>query len=663
MSALKGPACEAELTTPPPPALAHDELGAGLERAVESLLARRQPDGHWVGEAEGDTILESEYIILMRFLGWGPEEKLRKAAEYIRWKQLPDGGWSIYPGGPPELNASVKAYFALKLTGAASSEPRMRRARDVILRLGGAQACNSYTRFYLAALGQMRWWDAPAVPPEIVLLPPSFYFNLYEISSWSRTFVVPLSIIWAHRPVAEIPSEQGVDELFLHGGNAAKSIPLLSWRRLFLAADALLKIVEQKRLHPWRRHALRAAEDWMLAHFEKSAGLGAIFPPMVYALMALRCLGYADDHPHVIRARQALEALEIEDDDTLKVQPCTSPVWDTAIAANALAEAGMPSDSRELTEAAGWLIAKEVRNRGDWSVKRPDTEPSGWYFEYENEFYPDIDDTAMVLLALSKVSEEAGQVEAVRRAVDWILAMQGRDGGWASFDVDNNRKLFCHIPFADHNAMIDPSTADVTGRVLEMLAAHGFDESHRPVRRAVNFLLKEQERDGSWYGRWGVNYIYGTWQAIKGLTAIGLAREHDAIVRGARWLLLCQNPDGGWGETCLTYEDPSKRGTGPSTASQTAWALMGLMAAGHAEGEAARKGVDFLLRTQNADGSWNEEQWTATGFPKVFYLRYHLYGNSFPTWALGMYARLRRISGLHRAHDLAGPRQSGRTAA
>ncbi len=640
-----------------------NHLQGALEKAVRFLVGCQRPDGYWVGETEGDTILESEYVILMRFLGWGPEEKLRKAAEYIRRKQLANGGWSIYHGGPPELNASVKAYFALKLAGVDPGEETLHRARRAVLSMGGAKACNSYTRFYLAMLGQIDWWEPPAVPPEIVLLPPWFYFNLYEISSWSRTFVVPLSIIWAHRPVTRLPPEQGIGELFVHDAKRRDRGPSLSWRRFFLSVDALLKFAEQKRLLPWRRYALRAAEEWMLAHFEKSAGLGAIFPPMVYALIALRCLGYADDHPQVLRARRALGALEIEDDETLRLQPCTSPVWDTAIAVNALAEAGVAADSGGLAAAATWLLSKEVKSPGDWIVKRPGVEPGGWYFEHANEFYPDIDDTAMVLLALSNVSGLAGQAAAMRRGISWILAMQGRDGGWASFDVDNNRRLFCSIPFADHNAMIDPSTADVTGRVLQMLSAYGFDQSHQCVRRAVDFLLREQEPDGSWYGRWGVNYVYGTWQAVRGLTSIGLSQNHEAIVRAARWLLMCQNPDGGWGESCVTYDQPSERGKGRSTPSQTSWALMGLMAAGHVESEAVRRGVDFLLLRQNVDGSWDEEECTGTGFPKVFYLRYHLYRNSFPIWALGMYGRLKRIAELRGSVSPAEVPECGRAGA
>jgi squalene-hopene/tetraprenyl-beta-curcumene cyclase len=388
---------------------------------------------------------------------------------------------------------------------------------------------------------------------------------------------------------------------------------------------------------PLRKKGIARARDWILAHFEKSSGLGAIFPPMIYALLALRCLKYEDDHPEVVRARKELEALEIEDEETLRLQPCRSPVWDTAIIVNALTAAGFPPYNHKLIKTGKWLLSKEVRDLGDWSVKRPKLKPGGWYFEYENEFYPDIDDTAMVLLALRDLPVPSS--DAICRAIEWVLAMQGTDGGWASFDVDNNRQLFCSIPFADHNAMIDPSTADVTGRVLEMLAAYGYDRSHEQVRKGIMFLLSQQEPDGSWFGRWGVNYIYGTCLVMRGLRAIGLPEGHPAIVRGAEWLLDCQNPDGGWGETCRTYDCPSEKGNGPSSASQTAWAVMGLVAAGHGSREAVQQGIAYLLDKQNADGSWDEDEWTGTGFPKVFYLKYHLYRQSFPLWALGVYAR------------------------
>ena len=614
-----------------------------LSRAIEWLLLRQNEDGYWSAELEGDTILESEWIILMRFLGRGEESRLSKAAQHLRSKQMENGGWAIYPGGPVDVGASVKAYWALKLTGTGPDAPHMVRAREAIWAAGGVPAVNSYTKFYLAMFGQIDWNDAPAVPPELNLLPKWFYLNIYEISSWSRTFVVPLSIIWAHKPVVHLPHEQGIGELFRGGDRQRVRLrmkkPAVSWRNFFIAVDSLVKTAEKWRLLPWRKKGVNSAIAWMLEHCQRSAGLGAIFPPMVYVLIALKTLGYPDDSPEVVTAWDEMAALEIEDETTLRVQPCTSPVWDTAIAINALAEAGASPNSPAMLGAARWIVSKEVHHKGDWSVKRPDLEPGGWYFEFLNEFYPDIDDTAMVLMALEKCGDTPGKDEAMRRGMNWLLGMQGKDGGWASFDVDNNRAVFNYIPFADHNAMLDPSTSDITARILEMFSFCGVESEDPCVQRALEFLRTEQESDGSWYGRWGVNYIYGTWQAIRGLTRIGVDPGEPMIRRAARWLAAVQNADGGWGESCTSYQEPHLKARGPSTASQTAWALMGLMCAGESDSKAVEQGIDYLIRTQRDDGTWDEDIFTGTGFPRVFYLRYHLYRHSFPLMALGMHNR------------------------
>lgn len=616
-------------------------LSDAVTRAAGYLLKQQDPEGWWLGELEGDTILESEWILLMVFLQRGDDTKLRKAAAYIRSKQMSNGGWAIFPGGPVDASASIKAYFALKLTGATADEPCMTKARQAIADAGGMPAANSYTRFYLALLGQIPWSCVPAVPPEIMLLPRWFYFNLYAISSWSRTFVVPLSIIWTHKPVTRIDHACGIGELFGPGDVQAMRLrmnrPMLSWRNFFLGVDRTIKLAERFRLLPLRVISARRAETWMIDHFDYSSGLGAIFPPMVYALVALRALGYPDDHPQAVRARRELELLEIEEEDILRLQPCMSPVWDTAIAVNALAEAGVAPGHPALVKAAEWLVSKEVKIRGDWQVTRPQLEQGGWYFEWHNDFYPDIDDTAMILMGLRKVDDVPGKEEACRRALEWLLGMQGSDGGWASFDADNNRSVFNAIPFADHNAMLDPSTADITARILEMLSFYGIGPGSRAAKRGIEFVRREQESDGSWYGRWGVNYIYGTWQAIRGLTRIGVGEQDPMIRRGAQWLKSVQNQDGGWGESCMSYYDPALKGQGPSTASQTAWAVMGLICAGEGHSEAVARGIDFLLRTQRDDGTWDEDEWTGAGFPKVFFLRYHLYRHYFPLMALGMY--------------------------
>ena len=621
-----------------------NNLESALSGALRYLLNIQYEEGYWSAELEGDTILESEYIILMRFLGRGDEARLKKAANYLLSKQMSNGGWAIYPGGPVDVGASVKSYFALKLTGSSPDKPYMIKAREAIWQAGGVPASNSYTKFYLAMLGQIPWNDAPAVPTELMLLPKWFYLNIYEISSWSRTFVVPLGIIWAHKLTTPIPHEQGISELFRKDERRHVRLKMRgiapSWRNFFIGIDALVKLAEQWKILPWRKKAVSKAEQWMLEHMEHSAGLGAIFPPMVYALVALRALGYSDDSPEVKRAWDELEALGIEDSNTLRLQPCTSPVWDTAIAINALAEAGIAPDDPAMTKATRWILDKEVRIKGDWRIKRPDLEPGGWYFEFENQYYPDIDDTAMVLMGLAKTADIPGKSEACERGLNWLMGMQGRDGGWASFDVDNNKSIFNYIPFADHNAMLDPSTSDITARILEMFSFCGIDSGRREVLRAIDFIRKEQEADGSWYGRWGVNYIYGTWQVIRGLTRIGINPSDSMIRKGAQWIMSVQNEDGGWGESCDSYVDPNLKAKAPSTASQTAWAVMGLMCAGETGSNAVKRGIDYLIRTQNESGTWDEEWFTGTGFPKVFYLRYHLYRHSFPLMALGMYRRL-----------------------
>jgi squalene-hopene/tetraprenyl-beta-curcumene cyclase len=652
---------------------ASEALLTAIRRARECLLELQQADGHWVGELEGDTILESEYVLLLQFMesyagaegnasgagsaarragAWIDPDRLHGLANRLRAKQLPGGGWAIYPGGPAEIGASVKAYFALKLAGVRPDEPDMVRAREVIHSQGGPARANTFTKIYLALFGQYPWRGTPAIPPEIALLPRWFPFNLYEISSWSRAIVVPLSLVRSFQPVCPIPEGAGIAELFV-GDRSERALRLpraplrLCWRNFFLTIDDLLQRFETRPAGHLRQRARRAAEQWMIEHFEQSGGLGAIFPPMVYALMALRLLGYPDDDPQVARARAELERFEIFEGETLRLQPCFSPVWDTALAIQALAAPGEP-DHPALHRAAAWLLEREVRHPGDWKVKRPRAKPGGWCFEYENEFYPDLDDTAAVITALHHAPGErpAATRAAMDRAIDWMLHMQGSDGGWASFDVDNNRLIFTHVPFADHNAMLDPSTADITARTLEMLSLAADAAAHdpargRPVReaveKAIQFLRREQESDGAWYGRWGVNYIYGTWLALQGLRAAGFSTGATEIRRGAEWLRSVQNPDGGWGETPASYDDPRLRGQGPSTASQTAWAILGLLAAGERESPAVARGIEYLLRTQGPDGSWPEDQFTGTGFPQVFYLKYHLYRLYFPLMALARY--------------------------
>jgi len=653
-------------------------LTGAVRGAIEStrrwLLAQQLPEGCWCAELEGDTILESETILLWAFLGCSDSEDARRAAEYIRRRQLPGGGWAMYPGGAVEISGSVKAYFALKLTGHDPDAEYMQRARAAILAHGGADAVNSYTRFFLALLGQIPYDQCPEVPPEAVLLPRWFPVSLHQVSSWSRTIIVPLSIVSAYRPVRQLPAELGIRELFLREPRdwpplRCPGLPggtgLFSWDRFFRGVDRALKLCRRHRLLPLRRRAIQAATKWMLERFEGSDGLGAIYPPIVWSIIALRCLGLPDDHPAVVYNHQQLRDLMIADEHegTLRLQPCKSPVWDTAIAVRALAAAGVSPQSREMRLAAHWLVERQIRRPGDWS----DTvraEPGGWCFEYRNDFYPDNDDTAMVLMALQtqfeppsasavlppasravrqRESDDSGDLlsrlaVAIDRGMRWMLAMQNDDGGWGAFDRNNNRQFLCYVPFADHNAMIDPSTPDLTARVLEALGKLGLTRAHPAVDRGIEYLRRTQEADGSWFGRWGVNYIYGTWQALVGLRAVGVAADDPAVVAGARWLLAHQQPCGGWGESPDSYEHPHLRGQGVPTPSQTAWALLGLMAAGWEDHPAVARGVRYLAATQLPDGTWAEPEFTGTGFPRVFYLRYHYYRIYFPLLALSQWA-------------------------
>ena len=638
-------------------------MEAAVVRSRDYVLAQQHPDGYWSAELEADSMLEADYIFLHVLLESGDPGKMKRALTEILRYQNADGSWSIYPGAPGNISLAVKCYFACKLMGMPAENPILLRAKDWILAHGGVVECNTFTKIYLCALGQYDYDAVPAIPPEIVLAPNWFYFNIYEISSWSRAILVPLSIIYAKKPFKKIPAEQGIDELFVGGRENANlrlrmdRKHLISWRNFFLVADRAFHKVEAVYIRPLRKIALKKAEKWMLERLEMSDGLGAIYPAMLNAIVALRCLGYSDDDPQVIRARDEFEKLGIEDpgvpdfsEPTFRMQPCMSPVWDTAYAVFVLGEAGVPSTDPRLLKAADWMLTKEVRHKGDWAVKVRNAEAGGWYFEFNNEFYPDTDDTAQVLLSLSKVDNprERLQYDVSQRAIQWLFAMQCKNGGWASFDKDNTKMIFQYIPFADHNAMLDPPTVDITGRILEMLATYGYTRADKRVERAIQFIFKEQEPDGSWFGRWGVNYLYGTFLVLRGLEAMGVWNHEPEVQQAAEWIRMVQNSDGGWGESCLSYDDPNQRGIGPSTPSQTAWAILGLLAAGDDRSDSVAKGVRWLLERQLADGSWDESvgegatrqaQYTGTGFPRVFYLAYHMYRNFFPLLALTTYKR------------------------
>ncbi len=640
-----------------------DRVVAGLEKARDWLLGQQHEDGYWCGELEADVMLEADYIFMHTLLGTGDPGKMTRAVNEILRHQNDDGGWSLYPGGVSNVNYGVKAYLALKLMGYTAEDPVMVRIRENVLSHGGVVECNTFTKIYLCALGQYDYDAVPAIPPEIVLFPNWFYFNIYEISSWSRGILVPLSIIYAKKPFKKLTPEQGIDELFVGGRENAdlrlkwdKKKPV-SWRNFFLFWDRLAHLSERVHIRPLRKAALRKAEAWMLERFEKSDGLGAIYPAMLNSIVALRCLGRSVDDPQMIRALDEFERLGIDcpqgtedyPTPTFRMQPCFPPIWDTAQAIYALGEAGVPKNDPRLLRAADWVLSKEVRHKGDWAEKVRNVEPGGWYFEFNNGFYPDVDDTGQVLLALKCVDNprERYQDEVCQRALTWIWAMQCKNGGWAAFDKDNTKSIFQYIPFADHNAMLDPPTVDITGRMLEMLSQYGFTRADARVERAVQFILKEQEPDGSWFGRWGVNYLYGTFLVLRGLEAMGVWNHEPAVQQAAEWIRMVQNSDGGWGESCGTYDDPAQRGIGASTPSQTAWALLGLLAAGDTRSDSVAKGIRWLIERQHEDGSWDElmpgrngeSYYTGTGFPRVFYLGYHLYKQYFPLLALTTYRR------------------------
>jgi len=665
----------------PEPAETRSVTGRDWETAVDAaartagwLHERQAIDGHWRGPLEGDTILESEYLLILAWAGRMSDPHAPGACRRILAEQLSGGGWAIHPGGPVDVSASVKAYLALKIFGHDPESEPLVRARAAIAAAGGPSAVNSFTKFYLALLGQVPYSACPAVPPEMVLLPSWFPINLDRVSAWSRTMIVPLSLMWAFKPVRAIPADRGIAELFA----ATDRQPTLpagqrdGWAIFFRGIDRVIKTLDALGVRPLRSRAVMACRRWMLERFADSDGLGAIFPPIVWSIVALRSMGCGEESPEVQECWRQLERLvEPQPDGTTRLEPCRSPVWDTAISLRALAdsvaagaaEPGAAGHAVRLAEAVDWLLDREVRVPGDWVQSAGEATPSGWCFQYANRFYPDVDDTAMVLIALATWRESLGPAEAatpagrarlarieaaVSRAVPWLEAMQNRDGGWGAFDRDNDCELLCKVPFADHNAMIDPSSPDLAGRVLEAFGKLGLRTGHPAVDRGIEYLRGRQRPDGAWFGRWGVNYVYGTWQAIEGLRAVGLGIDDPAVACGADWLASRQQPCGGWGETCESYADERLAGVGPPTASQTAWAVAGLVAAGRASSREARRGVRWLVERQTDDGAWEEREFTGTGFPKVFYLRYHFYPIYFPLMALARWSLEQRAGGVQK---------------
>jgi squalene-hopene/tetraprenyl-beta-curcumene cyclase len=605
------------------------EAAACLERAVAALLERQHPEGWWKGELETNVTMDAEDLLLRQFLGIRTEDQTAAAARWIRSQQRPDGTWATFYGGPGDLSTTVEAYLALRLAGDPASAPHMAAAAGFVRRAGGLEASRVFTRIWLALFGLWSWDRLPVLPPELMYLPAWCPLNVYDFGCWARQTVVALSVVSAHRPVRPLPV--ALDEL--RAGRAqppARS--LQTWAGRFELLDRLLHRYERRPLRRLRCAALGRAERWIIERQEADGGWGGIQPPWVYSLIALHLQGYALDHPVMRAGLEGLEGFVIEDERGRRLEACQSPVWDTALAVIALADAGLPPDHPALRSACRWLVGQEITVRGDWSVRRPKLAPGGWAFEFANDHYPDVDDTAEVVMALGRSTEPDGGAAA--RGVTWVEGMQCRDGGWAAFDVDNTRALCRELPFCDFGELIDPPSADVTAHVVEMLAARG--PLAAGAHRAVHWLRQSQEPDGSWFGRWGANYLYGTGAVVPALVAAGVPADDPAIGRAVAWLIERQNADGGWGEDLRSYEDPAWRGRGASTASQTAWALLALLAAGE-RSEPTRRGIDYLVATQQADGTWDEPWFTGTGFPGDFYINYHLYRLVFPVGALGRY--------------------------
>jgi squalene-hopene/tetraprenyl-beta-curcumene cyclase len=623
-----------------------------IQRAAAALGELQHPEGYWWAELEANVTITSEYLMLHRILGL-PEQDFPRMAAYLLDNQLDNGGWSLWYGDGGEISTTVEAYLALKLAGLPRRDPRMVRARDFILARGGALKTRVFTRIFMALFGQVSWEGIPLLPAELMLLPPWFWFSIYDFSSWTRATVVPLMIIMARRPVFSLPAEQGITELFLfpdepferHRVTFKPRGPALD--NFFVALDRTLKFFYRRRKGWLHQRAITKAEHWILEHQEESGDWAGIQPAMLNSILALHVLGYPVDHDVIRRGLDALRFFTLREGDRLWLQSCISPVWDTALALRALAAADVSPGEPAMTNGAQWLIRQQIPVKGDWSLKNPDLPPGGWAFEFVNNWYPDIDDSAMVLVALKEALAEPEQhAEALQRGVAWCLGMQSTNGGFAAFDVDNTKEWLNNIPFGDLKALVDPPTEDVTGRALEMMGAFGLGPEHPAAQRALTFIKDRQHPDGPWWGRWGVNFIYGTWSVLLGLKGLGEDMSRSYIRRAVTWLKSVQNPDGGWGEVCESYRQPELKGLGPSTASQTAWAVMGLIAAGEALSPEVQAGVDYLATTQNRHGRWDEPYFTGTGFPSHFMIRYHLYRDCFPLMALGQYAReMRRTSG------------------
>ncbi|MFL6668985.1 MAG: squalene--hopene cyclase [Burkholderia ambifaria] len=629
-------------------------LDAAVASATDALLAAQNADGHWVYELEADSTIPAEYVLLVHYLGETPNLELeQKIGRYLRRVQQADGGWPLFTDGAPNISASVKAYFALKVIGDDENAEHMQRARRAIHAMGGAEMSNVFTRIQLALYGAIPWRAVPMMPVEIMLLPQWFPFHLSKVSYWARTVIVPLLVLNAKRPLAKNPRGVRIDELFVDPPVNAGLLPRQGhqspgWFAFFRVVDHALRAADGLFPNYTRERAIRQAVSFVDERLNGEDGLGAIYPAMANAVMMYDVLGYAEDHPNRAIARKSIEKLLVVHGDEAYCQPCLSPVWDTSLAAHALLETGDARAEEAVIRGLEWLRPLQILDvRGDWISRRPHVRPGGWAFQYANPHYPDVDDTAVVAVAMDRVQKlkhDDAFRDSIARAREWVVGMQSSDGGWGAFEPENTQYYLNNIPFSDHGALLDPPTADVSGRCLSMLAQLGETPlNSEPARRALDYMLKEQEPDGSWYGRWGMNYVYGTWTALCALNAAGLTPDDPRVKRGAQWLLSIQNKDGGWGEDGDSYK-LNYRGfeQAPSTASQTAWALLGLMAAGEVNNPAVARGVEYLIAEQKEHGLWDETRFTATGFPRVFYLRYHGYRKFFPLWALARYRNLKR---------------------
>ena len=630
-------------------------LDRAIDAAREALSGVQNERGYWLFELEADCTISAEYILMQHFLGEIDRPLETKIAAYLRARQAQHGGWPLYQGGELDISCTVKAYFALKLAGDSAQAPHMLRARAALLERGGAARANVFTRITLALFGQVPWRAVPYIPVEIMLLPRWFPFHLDKVSYWSRTVMVPLLILCTRRPGAKNPRNVDITELFTTPPEQERHYFRTPGGRSVLLARAFLVLDRcARRIDPlipgaMRRRATRRAEAWILERLNGEDGLGAIFPAMVNAVEALTVLSYASEDPRLVAAKRALHKLLVIGAESAYCQPCVSPIWDTALATLALQDEGSPAATAASDRALRWLQAQQLLEQpGDWQVNRPALPGGGWAFQFSNSFYPDLDDTAAIVWAMRRASDAERYSQPVDRALDWLVGMQSRNGGFASFDVDNVHYRLNHIPFADHGALLDPPTSDVTARVVTALATVGRPQDKQPLERAVAFLRQEQEADGSWFGRWGTNYIYGTWSVLTALAQARVRSSDEAVGRAVRWLCERQNSDGGWGESNDSYaQAPAERRPAASTSFQSAWALLGLIAAGQVHSDVVRHGINYLLRTRNAHGLWTDPGFTAPGFPRVFYLKYHGYSAYFPLWALAAYRSLARSGGTH----------------